>query len=164
MPEEVVIRSASPRPSRRRPGAPRGWLASAPPWSLLALWTFAEYLPALGWAGVIAIATWPFYLRCARARPRRARAHALPALFAIAIGLVFLAPVVGAGWFVGREAQAAVHWLDEARKHGVAPPEGLEHLKYVGPAIADWWRENLADPAKRRRAGEGLRQGAADRR
>ena len=26
----------------------------------LALWTFAEYLPALGWAGVIAIATWPF--------------------------------------------------------------------------------------------------------
>ena len=34
---------------------------------LLALWTFAEYLPALGWAGVIAIATWPGYARIARA-------------------------------------------------------------------------------------------------
>ena len=42
---------------------------------LLALWTFAEYLPALGWAGVIAIATWPFYKRLARAL-RRGRAGA----------------------------------------------------------------------------------------
>ena len=111
---------------------------------LLALWTFAEYLPALGWAGVIAIATWPFYLRL-RAR-FGAHGATLPALFALAIGLVFLAPVVGAGWFASLEAQRAVHWLDEARRTGVAPPDGLERLPYVGASAAAWWRQNLADP------------------
>ena len=110
----------------------------------VAIYTFAEYLPALGWAGVIAIATWPFYLRL-RAR-FGAHGAALPALFAILIGLVFLAPIVGAGWFASIEARAAVHWLDEARKSGVAPPEGLDRLPYVGASAAAWWQQNLADP------------------
>ncbi len=113
---------------------------------LLALWTFAEYLPALGWAGVIAIATWPFYLRLRARFDGKGLAHALPALFAVFIGLVFLAPVAGAGWFLGVEAKAAALWLDEARKNGVAPPEGIDKLKYVGPSLLAWWRENLADP------------------
>jgi predicted PurR-regulated permease PerM len=142
MSEEVVI--AAPESVTTRQGAAR--LAFAAAMILLALWTFAQYLPALGWAGVIAIATWPFYKRL-RARAGGApHAHALPALFALVIGLVVLAPVVGAGWVLGREARAAVHWLDEARNNGVPVPEGLDHLKYVGPQIASWWKDNLADP------------------
>ena len=62
---------------------------------LLALWTFAAYLPALGWAGVIAIASWPFYKRMRARAGAGALGHAMPALFATVIGLVFLAPVVG---------------------------------------------------------------------
>ena len=112
----------------------------------LALWTFAEYLPALGWAGVIAIATWPSYQR-ARARAGEGRfAHALPALFAVFIGLVFLAPIVEAGMFLGREAHAATVWLGETRKNGLPIPAGIENLKYIGPYIASWWQDNLADP------------------
>jgi predicted PurR-regulated permease PerM len=110
----------------------------------LALWTFAEYLPALGWAGVIAIATWRFYLRV---RGGARQGAALPALFAVGVGLVFLAPVVGLGWFASREAEVAVHWIEQARQTGVPAPEGVENLSYVGPTVADWWRQNLADPA-----------------
>ena len=110
----------------------------------LALWTFAEYLPALGWAGVIAIATWRFYHRV---RGDARRGAALPALFAVGVGLVFLAPVVGLGWFAEREAGAAAHWIEEARKTGVPVPESVENLKWVGPSAAAWWRDNLADPA-----------------
>jgi predicted PurR-regulated permease PerM len=140
MPEEPV----NAAPATARQDAAR--LAFAAGMALLAFWLFAAYLPALGWAGVIAIATWPFYKRL-RARCGEGRlARALPALFAIVVGLVVLAPVVGAGWFLSREAQAAAHWLDEARKNGVAPPEGLDKLKYVGPTIASWWRSHLADP------------------
>jgi predicted PurR-regulated permease PerM len=142
MSEEVVI--AAPESVTTRQGAAR--LAFAAAMILLALWTFAQYLPALGWAGVIAIATWPFYKRLRARAGGAAHAHALPALFALAIGLVVLAPVVGAGWVLGREARAAVHWLDEARNNGVPVPEGLDHLKYVGPQIASWWKDNLADP------------------
>src|SRR4051812_39245591 len=149
--DQAVTQSPDPETSRRQAAA-RYVFAFAI--VALALWTFAKYLPALGWAGVIAIATWPLYLRW-RERSRGALRAALPALFAIAIGLVFLAPVVGAGWFVGREARAAAHWLEEARKHGVAPPEGLEKLKFVGPSAVAWWRENLAEPE----SAEGLIKG-----
>jgi predicted PurR-regulated permease PerM len=113
---------------------------------LLSLWTFAEYLPALGWAGVIAIATWPFYKSLRTRCGEGALRHALPALFAVAIGLVFVAPVIGAGWMFGREADVAIHWLNEARRHGVPLPDGLDHLPYVGAGIANWWQQNLADP------------------
>ena len=144
MSEEFVIVTPEPAPETSRQVAARLVFAGA--MLALALWTFAEYLPAFGWAGVIAIATWPFYRRMRDRLGDSALAHALPALFALAIGLVFVAPIVGAGWFAGHEAQAAVRWLDEARKNGVAPPQGLDKLKYFGPSLANWWRDNLASP------------------
>ncbi|MDE3177641.1 MAG: AI-2E family transporter [Pseudomonadota bacterium] len=141
MAEEPIV--ASPPEARQRQAAAR--LAFAAGVIAVALWTFADYLPALGWAGVIAIATWPFYVRM-RARARGGLRAALPALFAIAVGLVFLAPVVGAGWLAGHESKTAALWLESARKNGVPLPDGVESLKYVGPSIASWWRENLVDP------------------
>jgi predicted PurR-regulated permease PerM len=135
---------SAPEPATTRQAAAR--LAFAAAMILLALWTFAQYLPALGWAGVIAIATWPFYKRLRTRAGGDPHAHALPALFALAIGLVVLAPVAGAGVVLGRETRVAMNWLDEARNNGVPVPDGLERLKYVGPPIANWWKENLAEP------------------
>ena len=156
MPEEALFPPPSADADRTRQSAAR--LAFGAGLVGLALWTFAEYLPALGWAGVIAIATWPFYRRI-RARCGPGLRHALPALFAVAVGVVFLAPVVGAGWIFGRGAEAAIHWLDEARRHGVPLPEGLEQLKYVGPSIAGWWRENLTDPLSAGELVKGIDKG-----
>ena len=119
----------------------------------LALWTFSEYLPALGWAGVIAIATWRFYHRV---RGGARHGAALPALFAVGIGLVFLAPVVGLGWFAEREVGAAAHWIEEARKTGVPVPEGVENFKFGGAAVAAWWRENLTEPENVRNLVRGF--------
>jgi predicted PurR-regulated permease PerM len=31
---------------------------------VLALWIAADFLPALGWAAIIAITAWPLYARC----------------------------------------------------------------------------------------------------
>ena len=39
-----------------------------------------------------------------------------------------------------------LHWLEEARKTGIAPPDGIDRVPYVGPSIDAWWRQNLADP------------------
>ena len=142
MSEDVVVVTLDLQTANARQGAAR--LAFAAAVIVLALWTFAEYLPALGWAGVIAIATWPFYARM-RARAGALR-PALPALFAIAVGLVVLAPVVGAGWVGERQAANALHWLETARTNGVPVPDGLEKLPYVGAQAAGWWRENLSDP------------------
>ena len=114
-------------------------LAFAAALALLALWTFAEYLPAFGWAGVIAIATWPTYQRF-----RKGAGTA--ALFAIGVGLVFLAPIVGAGYALSLEAEAALKWLEEVRRTGIALPANLDHLPLIGAALATWWRANLTDP------------------
>jgi len=151
MNEEVVVVQQVEPPVSVRQSAAR--LAFAGGVVVLALWTFAEYLPALGWAGVIAIATWPFFLRL---RARFGHGAALPALFSVFIGLVFAAPIVGAGWFASVEAQAAVRWLDEARKSGVAPPDGLENLPYVGASVTAWWKANLADPESASRLIKGF--------
>ena len=152
MSDEVVIPSREPVTTRQ--GAAR--LAFAAALVALALWTFAEYLPALGWAGVIAIATWPFYKRLRERAGHGGLRSAMPVLFALGVGLVVLAPLAGAGWFVGREAQAAAHWLQEARKNGIPVPEGLESLKLVGPYVASWWRDNLADPDNLSMLGRGV--------
>lgn len=136
---------------RQRQGAAR--LAFGAAVVALALWTFSEYLPALGWAGVIAIATWRFYQRV---RARAGHNHALPILFALGVGLIFLAPVVGLGWFAEREGVAAARWIEEARKNGVPAPESLESLKWIGPSLAGWWRDNLADPETARSLVRGL--------
>lgn len=132
---------SAPEPSSARQSNAR--LAFGAAVVALAIWTFAEYLPALGWAGVIAIATWPFYHRV---RAKFGRGATLPIVFALGVGLIFLAPVVGLGWFVEREGAAAALWIEGARKTGVPLPEGVENLKYVGPSVAAWWRDNLADP------------------
>jgi predicted PurR-regulated permease PerM len=119
----------------------------------LALWTFAEYLPALGWAGVIAIATWPFYLRV---RARFGHGHVLAAVFAVAVGLIFLAPLVGMGWFAEKQGATAAHWIQNARQTGIPVPDGVENIKYIGPAVAGWWRDNLADPENARTLVHGF--------
>ena len=141
MNEELVVVQPAEPPANLRQSAAR--LAFAGGVVVLALWTFAEYLPALGWAGVIAIATWPFFVRL---RARFGRGGALPALFALAVGLVVLAPVVGAGWVAERQSRAALHWMETARTQGVPAPEGLEKLPYVGEPLTNWWRANLSDP------------------
>ncbi len=141
--EDGVLR---PPPRSAAPQQAAARLAFSAAMVLLALWVFAGYLPTLGWTGVIAIAVWPFYMRLRTRLGEGRLRRALPALFTVLIGLVVLAPVVGAGWFASREAQVALHWMDEARKTGIAPPNGLDKLPYVGSPLEAWWRQNLADP------------------
>lgn len=150
MSEQIEYTDTSPN-VRQRQGAAR--LAFGAAVVALALWTFAEYLPALGWAGVIAIATWRFYQRM---RARFGHGNGLPVAFALGVGLIFLAPVVGLGWFAEREGVAAARWIEEARKSGVPVPESVETLKWVGPSLATWWREHLADPENVRTLVSGV--------
>src|SRR5258707_13449960 len=62
--------------------------------SLLAIWILRHFLPALAWAAVLAIATWPLYARLLRLLPG-ARHQALwaPLLFTLPVGLVFVLPL-----------------------------------------------------------------------
>lgn len=113
---------------------------------LVGLWTLKAFLPALIWAAILAVATWPLYHRI-RARWSPGRHDVLlPALFTTAVALLVLVPLAVAAIQLGREGQVVYHMVEEARRGGIPVPEWLGRLPY-GPQAAEWWRANLADPA-----------------
>ena len=73
---------------------------------LLGLWTIRSFLPALAWAGIVAIATWPLYEKAQRRWPPGPYNVLLPAIFTAAIALIFVVPLallaVQAGSYGGK--------------------------------------------------------------
>ncbi len=114
---------------------------------LAGLWTLRDFLPALIWAAIFAIAIWPLFRR-ARARfPRHAHGHLLPLLFTLVVALVFILPLAFVVVPVGHDIHDVVVWVDEARRTGVKPPPFLQRLPFGESHLVPLWRENLSDPA-----------------
>ena len=110
-------------------------------------WILFDFLPALVWAGVLAIALWPLYHRMLRLLPKRSDRVVGPLLGTVLVGIVFIAPLVLLGIAVGRESHYVIEFVANARHHGIAVPEWIAQLPVAGPTIADWWHANLSDPA-----------------
>src|SRR5207302_9042503 len=60
----------------------------------LGLWILFDFLPALAWAGVLAIALWPLYHRMLRLLPEHSDRIVGPLLGTLLIGVIFIAPLV----------------------------------------------------------------------
>jgi predicted PurR-regulated permease PerM len=114
---------------------------------LLGLWTLHEFLPALVWAGIFAIALWPLYRRAITRFPPGRHNLLVPSLFTLGITLVFLLPLVLVAVPLGHDARGVFNWIQQARHDGIAPPEFLSKLPLVGQQATAWWTSNLADPA-----------------
>ena len=112
---------------------------------VVVLW---RILPAVLWAGILTIALWPSYSRVYVWRSSQLWQRLVaPLLFTVLVGLMVAAPVVLAALEIGRETQAGMAWIENARQVGVPIPAGISDLPWVGTRIADWWKTNLADPA-----------------
>src|SRR5579863_2081305 len=111
------------------------------------LWILADFLPALAWAGVLAIALWPLYRAMLRLLPERSARVLGPLLGTVLIGVIFIAPLVLLGFGLARESHFVTEFVAEARNHGIAVPEWIGQLPLAGPTLANWWRANLSDPA-----------------
>src|SRR6266436_4025418 len=92
--------------------------------ALLALgtWIIWDFLPALAWAVVVAIAIWPLFERGRLPQWNRTAAAAGATLL---IGLVVIVPLIVLGIEIGREAVATVQWIREAERAGVPAPDWL---------------------------------------
>ena len=111
------------------------------------LWILREFLAALVWAAVLAIAFWPLYRRLrmpavAADRPNRGagagddrhRHH------------FHRADRVCSGIALARESHFVVEFIADARHHGIPVPGWIGQLPIIGASIAEWWRTNLGDP------------------
>src|ERR1700720_2480152 len=76
----------------------------------LGVWMLWRFLPALAWAAVLAIATWP--LRAGLAR-RGMGKTTIAILLTLLLGLVLVLPLVGLGVELAREGVVIVRWMRE---------------------------------------------------
>jgi predicted PurR-regulated permease PerM len=110
------------------------------------VYTLWNFLGALAWAGILAIALWPLY-RAAQMRFGVGRGNVLlPGAFTLAVALVFIVPLGLFGVQLAREAHAAADWVRDVEQNGVAEPDLLRHLPFGQAQVDRWWQQNLAGP------------------
>lgn len=114
---------------------------------LLGLWTLRSFLPALAWAAILAIATRPFYERTKKRCPKSMGNLLLPAVFTLAIALIFILPLVFLGVELRSEVRSLYDWLQGVRLNGLPVPDWVTYLPF-GNAVGNWWQANLAGPQR----------------
>ncbi len=110
------------------------------------LYTLHEFLPALAWTVIFAIALWPLFQRLATRWPAHRR-ELLPGLFVLGVILVFVVPVIFIAVPLAADGHAAADWLKQVQQSGIAPPAFLGHLPY-GSQLAALWSQKIGQPGQ----------------
>lgn len=111
----------------------------------LALWTAADFLPALIWAAILAITAWPLYVRFASLLSGDT-SRLSAAVFTLLVGLILFLPVALATYQVAQQSDLLFRWIAQSRENGIEVPDWIARLPVAADAIQQWWRENLTDP------------------
>ncbi|WP_342166147.1 AI-2E family transporter [Methylobacterium sp. SD21] len=109
----------------------------------LGIYILREFLPALAWAVVLAIALGPLYAKIERRFPPGRHNIVLPSLAVLAVALVFLVPLVVLGVQAAREAHDVAEFVRKAEESGIPAPEFLNRLPYGAAQATAWWNDNL---------------------
>lgn len=109
-----------------------------------ALWLMHGFIPALLWAVVIAIATWP--LRVTIAQKFKLGDKAVAAIMTATVAALLFFPIVYALILAASDLGALTRWIMGAQKTGIAVPGWISMIPEVGDQAASWWSANLADP------------------
>ena len=115
---------------------------------VIALWVIRDFIPAIAWACVIAIAMWPMLKRFESHRLFRNRPTLIALVITAAISLLVVLPVaVAATQAIGRCDLR--EWLRTIQDNGIPVPDVVARLPYGAAQITEWWQANLAHPLHR---------------
>jgi predicted PurR-regulated permease PerM len=111
----------------------------------IGLWTAADFLPALIWATILAVALWPLYA------PFAARISSGPStlsalLFTVLVGLTLFLPLALVVYQIAQQSDVLAAWIAQSRENGIKVPEWIARLPIAADTVQHWWRENLTDP------------------
>src|ERR1700692_3577889 len=113
---------------------------------LLAAWVARDFLVALTWAAVIAVAVWPIYIRFAISVIGGRSPVVAPLLVTLLTGLVLLVPIVLAVHQIAQGSDAFARSLNQLQQSGIPVPAWLARLPIAGEYLDLWWRTNLGNP------------------
>jgi hypothetical protein len=109
---------------------------------VLAIWLLRRFLPALAWAAVLAIASWPVRQWLIDKGVRRSTAAFL---LTVLVGALIVGPLLVLAVQMAREAGVIVQGFRDL-KEKLSTPEWVSQLPFVGGYLAAWWMDNLSDP------------------
>jgi predicted PurR-regulated permease PerM len=113
---------------------------------LLAFWVARDLLSALTWAAIIAITTWPIYIRFATLFSDGRPPVLVPMIFTLMTGLVLLVPIILTMHQIAQGSDAFVRWVGQLRRDGIPVPVWVAQLPIAGEYLDHWWQANLANP------------------
>jgi predicted PurR-regulated permease PerM len=112
----------------------------------LVVWVAWDFLPALAWASMIALTTWPLYIRFAGLFGRRTGRSVAALLFTVLVGIVLLIPIVLLLRQAAQDSQTILQGINQLRENGIPVPSWASQLPVAGEQVVAWWRSNLSDP------------------
>jgi predicted PurR-regulated permease PerM len=110
---------------------------------LLGAWVLHSYLALLAWAVVLAITTWPLYLRLLNNSKLHGHITLAAVCLTLLIGAMILVPL---GYGLGRllqESESLGQMITDAQKVGIPPPAWLETIPVIGHWAKDSWMDFL---------------------
>ncbi|MCE4224384.1 AI-2E family transporter [Methylobacterium sp. C25] len=110
----------------------------------LGLYILSDFLRALVWAVVLAIALWPLYAKAERRFPPGKHNILWPSLFTAVVALAFLIPVVLLAVEAVHEAHDLLDYAKNAEQSGIPVPSIVERLPFGAQQVKEWWDANLA--------------------
>src|SRR6195256_2534168 len=113
---------------------------------LLALWVASDFLSAMVWAAVIAITTWPVYIRFATLISDDRSPVLAPLLFTLLTVLVLVVPIILTVHQITQGSDAFVLWVTKLRQDGIRVPGWVAQLPIAGEYLDGWWQANLSNP------------------
>jgi len=125
--------------------------------AVLAAWIGLAFIPAVLWAGVVAVAVDPLRRKLLVRLPDRHAAIA--GILTAAIALLVVVPLAVAVTRALLEARGIATWYAGIGTHGIAVPTWLSNLPYGSDRAILWWRSHLATPEG---AAEQMRRINAD--
>lgn len=123
---------------------------------LLALWIIRDFLPAVGWACVIAIALWPALRKIDDHAWLQGRTTLVAAVLTLAIALLVVLPVALGIGQASHEAHDLMAWFKGVQENGIVMPDFVQRLPFGAQQVAAWWQANLAQPLRESPAMKGL--------
>ncbi|QNT78851.1 AI-2E family transporter [Entomobacter blattae] len=111
------------------------------------IFTIKNFIPALVWGGIFAIACWPLYKKVKQKWPFYNHYNMLfPFLFTTAVAMIFMLPLT---WIIVQfvnETKSISTWLTHVQQTGVPIPSWMEKIPVGKNALEHWWTKNLTDP------------------